>query len=139
MSQVLMRSNFFQTIKKPLVLLALSVISLSAMAEWSYIGGTDSEEYFVDKSTFRGDQLRRGWFLINRNDGSRRYKSEKQLWIADCKNEQVNIIQFDGYSEVMGKGVVVNSQTRNGPPVFTYPPPGSMMETLLNTLCFKKR
>ena len=140
MSQILKPSNFYLVIKKPIVLLALSFISQSAMAEWSYFGKTvKGEIYFVDQSTFRGDQLRRGWFLVNQKDGLQGYKSEKQLWIANCKQEQLDIIQYTSYSEGMGEGFVVVSQSRNGPPNFTYPAPESMMESILKSLCLMKR
>lgn len=140
MSQIFISSNFFLFIKKLLALLALTFITMSAMAEWSYFGNTPKDEiYFVDQSTFRGDQLRRGWFLVNQKDGSVGYKSEKQLWIANCKTEQIDLIQITLYSEDMGKGFVVNSQSRNGSPNFSYPTPNSMMELIFESLCLKRK
>jgi hypothetical protein len=140
MKKILFSLSLFASFNKSLLAVALLSTTLSSIAGWSNTGiSADGEQYFVDKDTFRGEQLRRGWFLISYKDGALGFKSEKQLWIANCKNEQVDLIQFVSYSETMGAGAIVASQAKSGNPNFIYPTPNSIGDSILKLLCSSRK
>ena len=120
--------------KKIIALLILSVGLTPAWADWVYIERTDTHNLYIRQGVMNSGVTPKGWVMFDRQPGS---KHERASWIqlveARCSTGQSRILQFASYSDNFGTGSVTGSD--NKPFEWSYPPPGTVSETIFKTLC----
>jgi hypothetical protein len=131
--------------KKLLLALLLTVVSASAMAEWTAIGGTDETDDYIDMSTKRkiGNKVNI-WALVDfkipqNDDSAGAYLSQAFKIQCDCVNENYKFLSITNYAEKMQKGKVVSNSNYN--PEKSEPfnvMPNSVMETKFKLACGKR-
>ena len=121
--------------KKLLVLLLIS-INFSAIAEWKYISeNVNGADYYVDfeKISKQGENIY-FWYLT---DYSKRDKfgdfSNIGKSRGNCTRMGHQWMQVYYYSAPMGKGKINASDAELS--AWKYPPPNSIMETVLKSVC----
>ena len=126
-----------------ILMLLLAVVSTSAMAQWVKAGGNDETTAYADPNTYRGlgDKVNlcimfdnnKPRFLMN---GNKPYLSTKIQNEFDCKKEQSRKLVIDIYSENMGSGnvIVSDSEIEEWSPVA----PNSVMNQVFKYACGKR-
>lgn len=128
--------------KKILVLLLLMVVSTTVSAEWTEVGGSDNNTAYVDFETIKreGNNVKI-WVLENFNTlqvaDNDKYLSIVKHSEYDCEEKTSRWLDFYSYSENMGAGEVVYSES-NIKEEYHSIIPGSILETELNSACSKK-
>ncbi len=129
--------------KKLLLTLILTLISTSAMAEWTMVDESSVKDMvvYVDYATIRTKgNLVKMWALYDyktmQESAGDKYLSEKSQYEYDCLEEQIRTPFNEWFSENMGKGEVV--YTHNNILEWAPVPPGSIGETLWKVACGKK-
>jgi len=122
--------------KKLLVLLFSLLISFNSFGDWKWIGdNANSNDYYIDFEKIKKvDGYKYYWFLTDLlkpdKDGDFSYVSYVQ---GDCKlSRYMNLSEFY-YKQPMGEGKVTTNTPEN--PKWSYPPPDSMNEYLLEQVC----
>ena len=104
-----------------IIFILLIVICKAPWAEWEYPSKTSDGKVtiYADKSTIRrSGEIAKMWTLQNynvyrTNSQRKKYRSEKALVAHNCKEEIVALISLVTYSDLWGKGNVVDSYTWN--------------------------
>jgi hypothetical protein len=129
-----------------LKVLLLAVVSSNAMAEWGAgwvrVGnsGGDMTPYANPATIIRDGDIVKVWYLYdfkNVQEGAGdRYMSSTFQGEYDCKEVKGRVLAYTWYSENMGGGNVIYTETSpaNWSPVF----PGSVEEAVLKYACGKK-
>jgi hypothetical protein len=107
--------------KKLLLIILLTAISTSAMAEWSYIMSDDSNDYYFDReSIHKKGNIVSMWGLRDLKTPEKNvltdfkmYSSLKTGWQYDCMQRKTNISSLTFYSENMGAGMIIFSHRYN--------------------------
>ena len=129
--------------KKLLIAALLALLSTSALAEWTKVGGNDTKTTYADLSTIRksGDRIKM-WDLMDlkvvqifKGDG-KRFLSSVTFTEYDCKEETQRPLTFNWYSKNMGAGEMVYS-SGNVHAEFEPITPGSIDNTLFKVACGK--
>jgi hypothetical protein len=130
--------------KKLLLTILLTVISTSAMAEWTFLttNADITKKVYIDVSSIRKNKSQvKMWDLfdfknpLTNADGSR-CLSAKRLVEYDCNNEQSRLLAFVQHSSNMGKGEVVMSYAV---PDDWFPvAPNTIEQSLIQATCRKK-
>jgi hypothetical protein len=130
--------------KKPLITLMLALVSSSAVAAWTAVGGSNILTAYVDYGTIRkaGKNKVKMWGLHDLKtmqhsaSSGVAFLSSKHQDEYDCKEEQMRALSFYWFSENMGGGKVVffNDYPDTWSPV----QPGSIEEILFKVACNKK-
>ena len=103
--------------KKLLLTILLTFISLNAMAEWTLVAAStdDSPDFFyMDKRTIKreGNKVS-AWTLTNyanpKDFSGKLYLSIKSKSSYDCRDETEKILSIVWYEESNGKGKVIDS------------------------------
>lgn len=103
--------------RKFILLMLLSVMSGSAMAEWVVHGNTSSAIYYVDPDTLRqnGTSVKmwnlRDYKISHETTEGQKFLSSIELIEYDCKNDVTRILMYSHYSERMGRGESVWSRS----------------------------
>lgn len=104
--------------KRILLMILLSAICNSAMAEWSYIGDNDDVTIYVDSSTIkkRGSTAKI-WVLFDYKaprtlQSGASYLSLKRLNEFDCKKDEERMLSFVIAADHMGKGDALPSSEK---------------------------
>jgi TonB family protein len=126
------------------MLIVLLLTAGSAWGEWTGIGKMGDETIYLDFATIRRTgNLVKAWTLwdyktVRTLSGGGGYLSAKAQMQLDCEEEGLRTIAFVEYSGHMGEGNVAYS---NSDPTTTWDPvvPGTIGETLFNTVCSKQR
>jgi hypothetical protein len=126
--------------RKALAML-LAIASSSAVAEWVEVSRDETSSLYADRTTIRrtGDVVKMSTLVDFKAAQARPYgtpyMSEKTEHEYDCKERRVRIIHFLRYSENMGTGEVVptDSDPEEWKPVAT----GSVVEKLWEIACRK--
>ena len=124
--------------KKLLLILILTAVSSSAMAEWVWVAETDKEDFstfYADPTTIRrsGNNVKM-WVLDDLStvklDSLRSIKSKNEY---DCKEKQSRVLFVAFYSEHMGGGetILIRNERSDWEPF----PPDSMVGALLEFAC----
>ena len=126
---------------KLLIAVLLAVLSTSVMAEWTQVGGNDTETAYVDLSTIRksGNKVKM-WNLMDykvvRTVVDKRFLSSAIQEEYDCKEETARTLTYNWYSKNMGQGeVVYTSGAMHEEP--TPVSPGSVRESSFELACGK--
>ena len=129
--------------KKLLLTLILTLISTSAMAEWTIVdsnadGGFD---VYIDHTTIhRVANMARAWELYDykaeQNVNGFKLLSVKTQSEYDCGEEQRRYLAYRSYSGNMGDGKKVDSSS--DPDIWAPIAPGSMGDKLWKIVCGKK-
>lgn len=112
----------------------------SHAAEWTGVGGTDSQNFFADLTTIRKTgNIAKMWSLLDLKTAdttlSRRYLSMKMQNEFDCTRGEYRFISSQNYSGNMGMGEVVfrNDTVAEWNPI----PPNSAVRSLWKAACKK--
>jgi hypothetical protein len=105
--------------RKFIVMILLSIVSCSAMAEWTKIGSTSDMTYYGDPSTIRKKgNLIKMWVLTDyktfQETRGGKIKSMKNQEEYDCNEEQFRIVYVSSYFEGMGEGGVAENGEGSG-------------------------
>lgn len=120
--------------KKLFVTLILSVGLTPAWAEWVYLGQSDDYFIHVKSNVMKSGTTVKGWVMFDRRPGSTaRFASYVGLNEARCNSGQLRVLQIVFYNGQFGSGVV--EQSINSAGEWSYPPPDSVLEIVLKTLC----
>jgi hypothetical protein len=114
----------------------------TASAEWTWSGGNDQFNHYVDRATIRrSGNFVKMWDLfdyktVQKAAGGESYLSGKTQWEFDCKEEKSRMLAFTWFDEKMGSGKVVYSDNDTG----KWAPiqPESIGEALWKIACGKK-
>ncbi len=104
---------------KTILLLLLMLASQSAMAAWTEIDDNSDFAVYVDFSTIRKfNNKARMWSMYDykqapASDGFV-YRSMKFQYEFDCQNNQARMLAFSMYSENMGEGDLLYSDSKVG-------------------------
>jgi len=131
--------------KKILFALLALTISQSAIAEWVEIGGGVNSTVYYDPNRIESYSrvYQSIWSLMDYKTTQQRqgmkapFRSNVSRWTVDCSTKESRIISGFWYSENMGKGDLVESESTPGS--FSSSPPNSPSETLINLACAKKK
>lgn len=133
-------NNLKIKMRKLILMMVLTGLSSSAMAEWTRAGHNDDSIAYVDLSTIRkhGDLVKM-WYLDDFkkpqiDDKGDKYLSSKGQGEYDCKEEQLRTLAYLWFSDNMEKGELVHS----GPSKFQQwnpVPPGSIAEIKWQIAC----
>ena len=126
--------------RKLFQVLALVLISTSAMAEWTIVSDNDEFTVYVDLATKRTtSNLVKMWTLYNyitaHDAGGFKYFSVKIQQEFDCNKEQSRMEYASTFSEHMGAGQVGGSSAY--PIIWVPVEPKSNGETLWKLACDK--
>ena len=122
--------------KKLLVLLFTILLSFNSFGDWKWIGdNANSNDYYIDFEKIKKvDGYKYYWFLTDLlkpdKDGDFSYVSYVQ---GDCKLSRYMYLSEFYYKQPMGEGKVTTNTIEN--PKWSYPPPDSMNEYLLEQVC----
>ncbi len=127
--------------KKAPICLVMMLLNLNASAEWLLRGSDDSHSEYIDYSTVRKySNKAKHWIMVDYAAPQRlvndSYLSVKYQYEYDCKNESIRVLSFVFYSDNMGQGQVV--VTDSTPSSWTPVIPGSGGEARWKMLCLKK-
>lgn len=132
-----------ETMSKLLLVLMLTLVSVCAKAEWSKLGVSVNGDttIYTNIASIRkvGDKVKM-WDLKDNNtiqtSGADKYLSSKTFIEYDCKEEQSRVLSFSLFSENMGGGNVLysDSDVHNWVPV----QPDSVGEVLWKVACSKQ-
>ena len=127
--------------RKVILLMLLTVVSNSAMAEWANVASNENATIYVDAATIqRAGNIAKMWQLTDfrtaNKDMGEAYMSMKDQNEYDCKEVKVRRRASSQHSGNMGKGKVVysDSYTTRWKPV----PPDSGIEILWKFACTKR-
>ena len=128
--------------KKLILAILLTVISTSAMAEWTLVGSGNGYDAYVNLSTIRriGNKVK-VWTLtdykkIQKEIDEQAYLSSSIQQGLDCEAETHSFLYIMRYSDNMGGGKVISSEGMSG---MDYPiPPDSIGEALWKIACSNK-
>jgi hypothetical protein len=129
---------------KRFVFVALMMVCSASWAEWEYTTHTNSFSVFHDKSTIRRNSTTsQMWTLTDyfqaQTDGGPLFKSKKELWKYNCRDETAAVISLINFSDVFGDGVPNWSHTYNEREQTWIPvSPGSIGELEWKIACGKK-
>ncbi len=124
---------------KKLLILLFSLFLLSSpsvFADWKYIGySTGGSEWYIDYQTVKKNNGYYNFYILTDliepdKDGDLSYAAYRKV---DCKESRYMILSEFYYSKNMGKGKLTKNPNKN--PEWNYPPPGSMNQTVIRTLC----
>ena len=129
--------------KKLLFVLFALMVSQPAMAQWVQMGEGSSSRQYYDPTRIESYSgiYQSIWGLNDYNaiQENRRvkksYRSSVARWVVDCSRKEIKEIGAFWYSENMGKGELVDSNTRQG--IFESAPPNSALDTIINLACRK--
>jgi len=132
---------------KGIIFILLMMVYSVSWAEWEYASKTSDGKVtiFTDKSTIRrSGEIAKMWTLKNynvyrTNSQRKKYRSEKALVAHNCKEDIVALISLVTYSDLWGKGNVVDSYTWSERD-WEWDPivPGTTVATQRETACSKK-
>ena len=124
---------------KILLTCLLAIMSNSAAANWVKADGNEKFTNYYDSTTIRknGDKVKM-WGLIDYNTAQEISDGKSGMSVLlqtefDCKEEQIRILSFNGYSGNMGSGDLVYSNSY--PQKWESLPPRSIGEKLLKFVC----
>lgn len=127
--------------RKVILMILLTAVSNSAMAEWKDVGSNKNTTIYVDPITVqRAGNMATMWhltdFRIPQKDMGEEYMSAKDQNEYDCKAAKSRRRAYSQHSKNMGNGKVVYSDTftTKWKPV----PPDSGIEILLKFACIKR-
>lgn len=127
--------------RKVILMMLLTVVSNSAMAELVNVGSNENTSIYVDTATIRrAGNLATMWhltdFRIANKDMGEAYLSTRDQFEYDCKEPKSRRRASSQHSSNMGKGTVVYSDTYTSKwkPV----PPDSGVEILWKFACIKR-
>lgn len=127
--------------RKVILMMLLSVVSNSAIAEWIDVGSNENTTIYVDPATVqRAGNMAKMWHLTDfkmaHQDMGDKYMSTKDQNEYDCKEAKLRRRASSQHSGNMGKGKVVYSDsfTSRWKPV----PPDSGTEILWKFACVKR-
>ena len=114
-------------------------MATSAWAEWTFIAesSSDDSKYYLDFSNFESDgNFVYAWTLVDlverNSDGD---LSQSLLYKVDCNiPKKYKFISFITYRGSMAKGGV-NLSTQKPDEFWSYPPPNSVTEMLVASIC----
>ena len=111
------------------------MFSSSSYAGWTEIGKNDLGTYYVDLERIRKvDGYFYWWELVDLlKPTTERKLSGKMYNQGDCKLFRVKRLSASFYEEPMGEGVGGSHSPKN--PKWTYPPPESITEIILKSVC----
>jgi hypothetical protein len=126
---------------RAILTMLLAVVSSSAVAEWLEVSHNETSAVYADLATIdRTGDVVKVWTLLDFKAPQARpyatpYMSQKTQHEYDCKEQRARIVQFLRYSENMGGGEVVptDSDPEEWKPVAT----GSVVEKLWEIACRK--
>lgn len=127
--------------KKLLLAILLTIISTSAMAEWTLIDISDIAVFYHDTKSVKKDGSKTTiWELFDYKspDKSQGFTSlsQKAKYVYDCKNESKKILYSISYEGNMGEGKVVKTfNWSNGDSIDTAIAPDTIGETLMKAAC----
>jgi hypothetical protein len=127
--------------REAILMLLLAIASSSAVADWVEVSHDETSVTYADPATIgRAGDVVKMWTLLDFKAPQARpyatpYISQKTLHEYDCKEQRARIVQFLRYSENMGGGEVVptDSAPEEWKPVVT----GSIVEKLRGVACKK--
>lgn len=126
---------------KKIVFILLSVlISSSALAEWTWVGGGgDGSDIYMDLESVRRDGEKvKLWTMQNFKPSSGKikpkYLSNKSYWEFDCKQELARIPGITIYSGKKGSGSIVESDY-NVNKAWLPVPPGTIGQMIFDAGC----
>jgi len=130
-------------VKKILFVLLALTISHSAIAEWVELGGGANSTIYFDPNRIEpyARVYQSIWSMVDfktvqqRKDIKAPYRSTISRWNVDCSTKESRTISRFWYSENMGKGELVDSESKIGS--FSSAPPSSFQEDLINIACKK--
>jgi len=112
---------------KAILMMLLTIVSSSAMAEWVKVGTTNKYTFYADPDTIRKKgNIVKMWILFDFNSthegatAGHKYLSSKSQDEFDCKEEQRKLLYFSRHSKNMGGGDVAytcNEPEMNWSPV----------------------
>jgi len=131
--------------KKILFVLLSLTISHSAIAEWVELGGSDDATSYYDPNRIESYSggYQSIWALRDYKTTQRRkdikapFRSNVIRVIVDCTRKESKVISAFGYSQNMGRGELVDSDSVTGS--FSSAPPNSVKEALIDLACRKKK
>ena len=111
------------------------MFSSTSFAEWTEVGqSVDGDTYYVDFERIRKvDGYVYYWSVVNLPEPDQTGNfSYKVYFQGDCKLFRHKWMHFTAHKELMGEGVGPDATL---PDKWQYPPPNSVNESLLNTVC----
>lgn len=136
-------SKIGDAMRKAILMIFMTAMSISAMAEWVYVSKiNENSTSYVDPATLRkaGNRVKM-WILIDYKTTkenvayARPYLSLKGQMEYDCKEEKSQLLYFIQYSENMAGGEIVFTTVPNHPTHWRPVSPGSIDETLYKIGC----
>ena len=128
-------------VRKAILVLALAIVSSSAMAEWIEVGSNETDTLYVDLSTRREKgNLAKMWALndfkaIQRLEDREPFMSEKTEYEHDCEGAQSRLLYLTSYTKPMAAGEVVGYNLAPGE--WMQFPPESALDILWRIACGK--
>src|ERR1035438_1213371 len=105
---------------KIILMLLLAAVSSSAMAEWVMVSQSKETTAYFNPSTIKkkGEKVKM-WDMLDfrradKTDDGKTFISNMAQDEFDCSEEQSRNLYSSGYSENMGKGVIVFHYSING-------------------------
>ena len=128
------------------LLFILCLFSMTAHAEWAYFNYSDTATHYIDYSRTKTEgRYKSMWVLADLKSPKieafgKQYKSQVTKDIIDCQGSRIQSVGLYFYSEQMGKGEIVWSNSRSiQESEWTFPPPNSINEALIKAACVQKQ
>jgi hypothetical protein len=110
-------------------------------AKWKYFAVTDSAAFFIHEERGRRGELRTAWVLysnvtaLRATTSERYYKSEKTLFVADCRGKRIASDQLVRFLTEWGEGEIVEQLSPSSEPRLREPSPDSVGAAILRNMC----
>ena len=92
---------------------------MTANAQWKLQSENDTNTYYIDYSRIKTEgKYKSMWYLNNQkspqtNSSGQQYKSTMSKIIIDCQASRMQQVALFNYSEQMGDGVIIWSNSRS--------------------------
>jgi len=115
---------------------------MTAHAQWKYYKSTDTFDSYIDYSRIKTEGGYKSiWELSDNkspqtNYSGKKFKSAVTKYVIDCQASRSQIVAIFHYSEQMGKGEVLYSQSvLVAESDWKYSPPNSVGDSFVNIAC----
>ena len=119
--------------KKLLLLLFSLILSFNSYGEWTYIGDSNNDVFFMDLDTVKDSNGHvYWWYLINLNESNNDNKSQKVYIQGDCEMPRIKTLTNYFYNKTMGEDLASYSSTSSE---WVYLPPDTAAGLMLDISC----
>jgi hypothetical protein len=111
-----------------------TMVTASALADWSEAGRSEDFVYYVDLQTMkRTGNIRRVWTLLDSTAPNAAFRSARVLEEYNCAEESSRVLQFQSYDGPKGSGQAKEGLAQTTP--WSFVAPDTIEGQMLKSVC----